>query len=101
MNSLDFDWFKQSLQEKKIPAGLSLGLQALWYDGMGDWDQAHTLIDKQPDRISARVHAYLHRKEGDQWNAEYWYRKADARMPNLSLADEWEMLVRQLIAAKL
>ena len=28
------------------------------------------------------VHAYLHRKEGEQWNADYWYRLAGRTLPS-------------------
>jgi hypothetical protein len=43
------------------------------------------------------VHAYLHRKEGDTWNADYWYKKAGKIRPKLSLEEEWEYLVREFI----
>lgn len=100
MISLHFDSFQQSIGQQKIPPGLTLALQSLWYDGVGAWDQAHALIDKQTDPVSARVHAYLHRKEGDQWNADYWYRKSGSHRPDISLDEEWELLVRQLLAEK-
>jgi hypothetical protein len=44
-----------------------------------------------------RVHAYLHRKEGDQSNAEYWYRCCGAAPSILTLAEEWEELARALL----
>lgn len=43
-----------------------------------------------------RVHAYLHRKEGDPSNAAYWYRRAGIGPFTGSLAEEWETLVRSL-----
>jgi len=98
MASLDFDSFRRSVQENKIPPSLPACLQSLWFDAKGDWDQAHHLVDKNNDRISARVHAYLHRKEGDQWNADYWYRQAGTQRPQLTLDQEWESLVRQLLS---
>lgn len=75
------------------PAGLPLHLQALWYDGKGDWKKAHDLIDQLNDKASAHVHAYLHRKEGDIWNADYWYSRAGQKRPAVSLDEEWEQLV--------
>ncbi len=45
------------------------------------------------DRESAWVHAYLHRKEGDLTNADYWYRRANQRRPTVSLQKEWTALV--------
>ncbi len=55
--------FKQSLINRQLPEGLALHLQALWYDGTGDWKTAHDLIDQLTDKAAAHVHAYLHRKE--------------------------------------
>jgi hypothetical protein len=33
--------FKESLIADEPPAGVSLYLQALWYDGKGNWEKAH------------------------------------------------------------
>ncbi|TDQ11180.1 hypothetical protein [Pedobacter metabolipauper] len=85
--------FKNSLKTEQVPFNLSLQLQALWYDGKGNWKTAHDLIDQESDRVSAHVHAYLHRKEGDLWNADYWYSRAGKSRPDLSLTEEWEQLV--------
>jgi len=52
------------------------------------------LIQDLPDKNAAWIHAYLHRKEGDLGNADYWYRNAGKQRPNLSLLQEWEQLVR-------
>ncbi|GMQ31639.1 hypothetical protein [Algoriphagus confluentis] len=68
-------------------------LKALWLDYSGDWAGAHEVIDPLPGRSAARVHAYLHRKEGDLWNADYWYGKAGEKRPNLALPEEWETLL--------
>jgi hypothetical protein len=75
----------------------SAELKALWYDGKGDWTKAHDQVDQLPGKSAARVHAYLHRKEGDQWNADYWYRRAGESRPNLSLEEEWEELVGRFL----
>jgi len=85
--------FKNSLSDSEIPAGLTLHMQALWYDGKGDWTSAHDLIDSLGDKRSAHLHAYLHRKEGDLWNADYWYTRAGQKRPDISLQEEWDHLV--------
>jgi hypothetical protein len=85
--------FKTSLTSEQPASGLSPQLKALWYDGKGDWHQAHAQVDHLTDRSSAWVHAYLHRKEGDIWNADYWYRQARQTRPDISLDEEWEQLV--------
>lgn len=85
--------FKASLQTAQPSDQLPPQLKSLWYDGKGEWHQAHAGVDHLDDLESAWVHAYLHRKEGDVWNADYWYRKAKKTRPDLSLDAEWEQLV--------
>ena len=85
--------FKASLNLEQPDSELSVQLKSLWFDGKGNWHQAHAQVDDQTDRESAWVHAYLHRKEGDIWNADYWYSKARKTRPNVSLEEEWEALV--------
>ncbi|QNL52633.1 hypothetical protein H8S90_21645 [Olivibacter sp. SDN3] len=89
---MTLDSFKGSLAFDVPPKGLSVHFQALWYDAKGNWDAAHGLIDQLTDSMSAHVHAYLHRKEGDEWNANYWYRRANRALPQKSLEEEWEDL---------
>ena len=95
MNNLQS--FKESLVLDKPDAQLSTILKSLWYDTKGDWDQAHALIDQLGDRDSAWVHAYLHRKEGDIWNADYWYARAKKTRPSYSLEEEWSNLLAYFI----
>ena len=89
--------FKESLILEQPVNGLSAQLKSLWYDGKGDWYQAHAQVDHLTDEASAWVHAYLHRKEGDLWNADYWYKKAQQTRPNIPLETEWEQLVLQFL----
>lgn len=72
-------------------------LLALWHDGKGDWKSAHNQVDHLETRSAARVHAYLHRKEGDNWNADYWYRRAGEKRPSISLDEEWKELVLRFL----
>jgi len=85
--------FKQSLLLDVPPADLSPILKSLWYDAKGYWDHAHAQVDQLIGQDAAWVHAYLHRKEGDIWNADYWYERAKKTRPNVSLEQEWESLV--------
>jgi len=68
--------------------------KSLWYDLNGNWKTAHDLIDQLEGADAAHVHAYLHRKEGDQWNAEYWYRRAEQNVYKGSLDEEWKDLFK-------
>jgi hypothetical protein len=71
-------------------------LLALWHDHRDHWDTAHTIAQEVPTPAGSAVHAYLHRKEGDLSNAQYWYARAGGHMPSSSLAEEWHALVVQL-----
>ncbi len=58
----------------------------------GDWDRAHTIIQEIASPEAAWIHAYLHRKEGDRWNANYWYTRAGKPYCEASLGEEWNTL---------
>ena len=97
MQALDFI---ATLSNNTAPVGLSVLLQSLWFDGKGDWEKAHELVNEMEDRDACWVHAYLHRKEGDLSNAQYWYRRAGKKMPDHTLQKEWEEIVDTLLNAK-
>jgi len=94
---MNLEQFIESLNEKNPPKEISTQLEALWHDGKGDWKKAHDLADGPSDKLSSRVHAYLHRKEGDLWNADYWYKRSGELRPDLSLKEEWEVLVSRIL----
>jgi hypothetical protein len=89
--------FISSLADGAPPSVISVYLQALWYDAKGNWEKAHTIVQDIDDKKAAWVHAYLHRKEGDNGNARYWYSRAGKAFPSVSLQQEWEMIVAALI----
>ena len=89
---MTLEQFKASLKSVPHP-DLSVYLESLWHDGKGDWEKSHTIIQDVEDKNAAWIHAYLHRKEGDTWNADYWYRRAGKTRPAFSLEKEWEELV--------
>jgi hypothetical protein len=95
---VDFQAFKESIAQSQPPAGLSPALQALWWDAKGDWNAAHERAQERDDAAGMRVHAYLHRKEGDLSNAGYWYRRSGAKLPVLTLDAEWDEMVREFLA---
>ena len=88
--------FKDSLSGKEPPENSSVYLKGLWYDARGEWDKAHTLIQDVNDNNASWIHAYLHRKEGDTGNADYWYRRAGKKRSAASLDKEWEEIVAAL-----
>lgn len=89
--------FQKSLAGDEPPASLSAYLEALWHDAKGDWEKAHTLIQDIDDQTAAWIHAYLHRKEGDTGNADYWYRRAGKKRPDIFLQEEWNRITAALL----
>lgn len=85
--------FRGTLDQDVPPDGLTAPAAALWWDAKGDWARAHGLVDESESPEGMAVHAYLHRKEGEAWNADYWYKRAGRRNYREKLSDEWEALV--------
>ena len=94
---LNYDAFKKSLSAQEPPSGLPVLLKAMWYDGKGDWQSAHELAQDVHSREGSWIHAYLHRKEGDIGNADYWYRRAGKNRPDATLDAEWKTIVETLL----
>lgn len=92
--------FHDTLTQDAPPAGVGAPLEALWWDAKGDWSRAHELVDELETAEGMAVHAYLHRKEGEQWNADYWYRRAGRGYFRAKLSDEWATLVEGLLSGK-
>ena len=93
----NFTDYKNSLSRSSPDEDLSIYLKALWYDAKGDWNKAHIVIQDVPDKTASWIHAYLHRKEGDISNADYWYKRAGKNKANVSLNEEWEEIVKALM----
>jgi hypothetical protein len=89
--------FRTSLRSEVPAEGLTQPLSALWWDAKGDWANAHALVDELETPDGMAVHAYLHRKEGQTSNADYWYRRAGRQFHRSTLEEEWEALVSGLI----
>ena len=70
-----------------------VALKSLWYEAKGDWEASHSIAQDMHSELGSWIHAYLHRKEGDEWNAGYWYRQANRPFPNLTLDEELKELV--------
>ena len=95
---MTFEEFQSSLTAAHSPAELSPYLTALWHDRQGDWDKAHEIVQEISTAEASWIHAYLHRKEGDESNARYWYRTAGRSFPaGQSLDEEWANLAKELL----
>ena len=67
--------FPDSLKAGTPPAAAPL-LRAAWHELRGEWEAAHQIAQDDVSAEGARVHAWLHRIEGDVANAGYRYRRA-------------------------
>ena len=94
---MDLQTFKASLDSPEPPANTGQYLEALWREAHGEWDRAHRIVQEMTDADAAWIHAYLHRREGDESNAGYWYRRAQRLHSDLPLDAEWEEIVRTLL----
>lgn len=95
--AVDLSQLEDSLQSSAPPVGIPRALEALWHERRGNWDRAHEIAQEIAGSDGAWVHAYLHRREGDESNAAYWYRQAGKPIARTNLDDEWRAIVRALL----
>lgn len=93
---MTLDEFRQSLTATESPAGLTHALAGLWWDAKGEWTRAHEAAQRDEGVEGSWVHAYLHRKEGDQGNPVYWYNRAGKPVCREPLEAEWLGIVKTL-----
>jgi hypothetical protein len=62
----------------------------------GEWQAAHEIAQADAGDDAAWVHAWLHRMEGDDGNAGYWYRRAGRSPGQGSIAEEGAAIARAL-----
>ncbi len=94
---MELNEFVETLDSDLPPEGVSGALLALWWDGKGNWEIAHEEAQKAGCREGDWVHAYLHRKEGDEGNAGYWYSRSREPFFKGSLDEEWTHIAKNLL----
>ncbi len=94
---MDLADLRASLHEPAPPPGLPALVEALWHAAKGNWDRAHAIAQDDGSGEGAWVHAYLHRVEGDEGNAGYWYSRAGKPHCRASLDEEWTALAETLL----
>ena len=94
---MNHDEFQASLVNEEPPHGLSAPLLALWWDAKQDWSRSHALVDELETTDGMAVHAYLHRKDGQASNADYWYQRAGRKFNRPTVEEEWQALVEGLL----
>lgn len=94
---MTIDAFRSSLSGTHPPQNVSELLKAMWYEAKNDWEAAHNIAQDIHSEDGSWIHAYLHRKEGDQGNAAYWYLRAGKPVPHVTLEEEWKEITAALL----
>jgi hypothetical protein len=89
----DFNQFLETLSSENPLEEWPLALKALWFDAKGNWKASHDIAQDIDNNLGSWIHAYLHRKEGDEFNAGYWYRRANRPFSTITLDEELKQMV--------
>jgi hypothetical protein len=84
-----------TLRDRPDPPNAPL-LRAIWHGLRGEWEAAHAVAQADPGKDAAWVHGWLHRIEGDDANAGYWYRRAGRTPGKGDTAEEGEAIAQAL-----
>lgn len=74
-------------------------IEAVKHAQAGRWQNAHDIVQDIDNPNAYWIHAYLHRVEGDDSNAAYWYRRAGRAMPTTGTTQELEDLANELLSS--
>lgn len=67
----------------------------------GNWETSHEIVQSNEGHPAYdRVHALLHRMEGDKFNARYWYSRIGENYPTISFEEEIDKLFAELASVK-
>lgn len=97
MKPTSYTEFQNTLNSNQPPTEWTEALKSLWFDAKGDWETSHSIAQDIHSELGSWIHAYLHRKEGDEWNSGYWYRQANKPFSKLTLDEELRELVEFVI----
>jgi len=100
MKPVDYNQFLKNLSRENPPGEWPLALKALWFDTNGNWNASHGIAQDMHNDLGSWIHAYLHRKEGDGFNAGYWYRIAQKPFPKISLEEESREIVEYILSSR-
>jgi len=93
----NYQHFQETLQGEHPPHEWPDGLKAMWFDAKGNWNASHDIAQDMHTNMGSWIHAYLHRKEGDEWNAGYWYRRANKVFPKNTQEEELKDIVEDIL----
>lgn len=67
----------------------------------GDWQAAHQIAQEhEGDPVANWIHAIVHRMEGDEGNARYWYRRCGRSGREGVTTDQELREIRAVLAAE-
>ena len=92
-----YNTFIQSLKNNSPPIGISKPMQAMWYAKKGNWYKAHQIAQNITSDSGSWIHAYLHRVEGDESNARYWYNRANIKPINTDFNEEAKRIITHIL----
>lgn len=89
----NFESFQLTLTDKEPSPNWPDALRSLWYDAKGNWEASHDIAQEMHNNMGSWIYAYLHRKEGDEFNARFWYRQAGKPFLTISFEEEHKQMV--------
>jgi hypothetical protein len=95
MNMIEF---KSALLNQEPPTNCPNVIKALWYLHHDQWDDAHDIAQNDSSPHGSWLHGILHKVEGDEWNAKYWYQKAGMPYREIPLNEEIKLLADQILS---
>lgn len=93
----NYNEFSKTLNKENPDLKWSEALKAMWFDAKENWEASHDIAQEMHNTMGSWMHAYLHRKEGDDWNAGYWYRQAGRPFPKTTLVEEHQEMVEFIL----
>ncbi len=62
----------------------------------GKWEESHQIVQDLDSPTACWIHAVLHRIEGDNHNARYWYSRAGQKVTDLQPQEELLLIKKSL-----
>lgn len=84
--------------EATLPPESDPVLLCLFHINQDQWHKAHDIVETINSNYGSWLHGLLHRIEGDEWNARYWYRQAGKEGYQKSISEEWLQIARTYLA---
>lgn len=97
LSTMTLEEFRRAIDEGVPPDDLGPALLGLWHQARGAWETAHETVQADDGADAAWVHAHLHRVEGDEMNAGYWFRRAGKPHTRGDLDAEWAAMAEELL----